>query len=100
MSVPRPRRDPLQAGDHDAGGGGFCRGRILSVSRGRLAGTWKEGFVEAQEITDSPAGRVAGHVQKYVETDGVSGHRYQGKDALLLVTRGRRTGTLRTETAG
>ena len=52
--------------------------------------------MEAREITDS---RVAEHVHKCVETDGASGHRYQGKDALPLVTRGPRTGTLPTETA-
>ncbi|WP_336205367.1 nitroreductase/quinone reductase family protein [Nonomuraea sp. LPB2021202275-12-8] len=47
------------------------------------------------EITDSPVAWVADHIRSYVASDGESGHRYQGKDALLLTTRGRRTGTLR-----
>ena len=33
--------------------------------------------------------------QAYVESNGASGQRYSGKDALLLTTRGRRSGLLR-----
>ncbi|MEV0594817.1 nitroreductase family deazaflavin-dependent oxidoreductase [Nonomuraea cavernae] len=51
--------------------------------------------MEQQEVTDSPVAWVAEHVQKYVDSDGASGQRYQGIDALLLITRGRRTGILR-----
>ncbi|MFD1535585.1 hypothetical protein [Nonomuraea guangzhouensis] len=35
--------------------------------------------MEVRGITDSPVGWVAGHIQKYVEIDGASGHRYQRK---------------------
>jgi deazaflavin-dependent oxidoreductase (nitroreductase family) len=48
-----------------------------------------------EEILDSPTGWVAKHVRRYVETDGRSGHRWYGKDTLLLTTRGRRSGRLR-----
>jgi deazaflavin-dependent oxidoreductase (nitroreductase family) len=46
-------------------------------------------------LTDSPIGWVASHIQSYVRTAGKSGHRFHGREALLLTTRGRRTGTLR-----
>jgi deazaflavin-dependent oxidoreductase (nitroreductase family) len=45
------------------------------------------------EITDSPTGWVASHVRSYVRSNGKSGHRFHGRDALLLTTRGRKTGT-------
>jgi deazaflavin-dependent oxidoreductase (nitroreductase family) len=38
---------------------------------------------------------VAKHIRRYVETDGESGHRWNGKDTLLITTRGRRSGRLR-----
>jgi deazaflavin-dependent oxidoreductase (nitroreductase family) len=47
------------------------------------------------ELTDSPTGWVARHIRSYVRTNGKSGHRFHGRDALLLTTRGRKTGTLR-----
>lgn len=47
------------------------------------------------ELTDSPTGWVARHIKDYVRTDGRTGHRFYGHDALLLTTRGRRTGILR-----
>jgi deazaflavin-dependent oxidoreductase (nitroreductase family) len=47
------------------------------------------------EPTDSPVGWVAKHVKAYVESNGASGQRYSGKDALLITTRGRRSGLLR-----
>jgi len=48
-----------------------------------------------QDVTDSPSRWVAEHVRRYVESDGVSGHRWSGVNTLLLTTRGRRTGKLR-----
>jgi deazaflavin-dependent oxidoreductase (nitroreductase family) len=47
------------------------------------------------EVFDNPAGWVAAHTRRYVESGGVRGHRFNGHDALLLTTRGRRTGKLR-----
>jgi deazaflavin-dependent oxidoreductase (nitroreductase family) len=48
-----------------------------------------------EEILDSPTGWVARHVRRYVETDGRSGHKWNGRQTLLLTTRGRRSGKLR-----
>ena len=50
---------------------------------------------EQEEILDSPTGWVAKHVRRYVETDGRSGHRWNGRETLLLTTRGRKSGKLR-----
>jgi deazaflavin-dependent oxidoreductase (nitroreductase family) len=47
-----------------------------------------------EEILDSPTGWVARHVRRYVETDGRSGHEWNGGQTLLLVTRGRKSGKL------
>ena len=47
------------------------------------------------EVFDNPTGWVADHIRRYVESGGARGHRFNGKDALLLTTRGRRTGRLR-----
>jgi deazaflavin-dependent oxidoreductase (nitroreductase family) len=47
------------------------------------------------EIFDNPTGWVAEHVRRYVESGGRRGHRFNGRAALLLTTRGRRTGRLR-----
>ncbi|GLI00979.1 nitroreductase family deazaflavin-dependent oxidoreductase [Phytohabitans aurantiacus] len=49
----------------------------------------------AEEVVDSPVGWVARHIGSYVDTDGKSGHHFHGVDALLLTTRGRRSGKLR-----
>ncbi|MGC5018032.1 nitroreductase family deazaflavin-dependent oxidoreductase [Micromonospora sp. DT47] len=49
----------------------------------------------AETIDDSPVGWVASHVRRYLETDGADGGKYHGYDALLLTTRGRRSGKLR-----
>jgi deazaflavin-dependent oxidoreductase (nitroreductase family) len=38
---------------------------------------------------------VARHIRSYVASDGAKGHRFNGHDALLLTTRGRRSGKLR-----
>jgi deazaflavin-dependent oxidoreductase (nitroreductase family) len=47
------------------------------------------------EVFDNPTGWVADHIRRYVESGGTRGHRFNGHDALLLTTRGRRTGRLR-----
>jgi deazaflavin-dependent oxidoreductase (nitroreductase family) len=46
-------------------------------------------------IYDSPRDWVAEHIQRYVETDGRSGHLWKGVTTLLLTTRGRKSGKLR-----
>jgi deazaflavin-dependent oxidoreductase (nitroreductase family) len=48
-----------------------------------------------EEILDNTTGWVAKHIRQYVETDGQQGHLYHGAPALLLTTRGRRSGGLR-----
>ncbi|MDI5981081.1 nitroreductase family deazaflavin-dependent oxidoreductase [Amycolatopsis magusensis] len=45
--------------------------------------------------TDSPTKWVAQHVQRYVETGGEQGGVFHGVPALLLTTRGRKSGRLR-----
>lgn len=47
------------------------------------------------EPKDSTTGWVAKHTREYVETDGKSGHRWNGLDTLLLTTTGRRSGDRR-----
>ncbi|MET8309746.1 nitroreductase family deazaflavin-dependent oxidoreductase [Micromonospora sp. NPDC005173] len=47
-----------------------------------------------ETIEDSPVGWVASHIRRYVETDGADGGKYHGYPALLLTTRGRRSGRL------
>jgi deazaflavin-dependent oxidoreductase (nitroreductase family) len=49
----------------------------------------------AEEVVDNPVGWVARHISSYVDSDGKSGHHFHGVDALLLTTRGRRSGKLR-----
>jgi len=44
-------------------------------------------------IHDSPTEWVRDHVRRYVETDGVDGHDWNGVPCLLLTTKGRRSGT-------
>jgi deazaflavin-dependent oxidoreductase (nitroreductase family) len=48
-----------------------------------------------EEILDSPTGWVSRHIRRYVDTDGRSGHQWNGRRTLLLTTRGRRSGRLR-----
>ncbi len=48
-----------------------------------------------EEVLDSPTEWVAKHIRTYVESGGTSGHKYSGRDSLLLTTRGRKTGKLR-----
>ncbi|MGI5490068.1 nitroreductase family deazaflavin-dependent oxidoreductase [Microtetraspora malaysiensis] len=50
---------------------------------------------EEDEVLDSPTDWVAEHVRAYVESNGQSGHLYQGWPTLLLTTRGRKSGKLR-----
>ncbi|MGH2585177.1 MAG: nitroreductase family deazaflavin-dependent oxidoreductase [Dehalococcoidia bacterium] len=50
---------------------------------------------EQEAIVDSPTGWVAAHIRSYVESNGGKGAVFQGVPALLLTTRGRRSGTLR-----
>ena len=50
---------------------------------------------QAEEIFDNPTGWVARHIRRYVESNGEKGNRFSGHDALLLTTRGRRSGKLR-----
>ncbi|WP_054055802.1 nitroreductase family deazaflavin-dependent oxidoreductase [Alloactinosynnema sp. L-07] len=47
------------------------------------------------DVTDSPTGWVAKHIERYVATDGADGHLFQGHAALLLTTRGRKSGVPR-----
>lgn len=48
-----------------------------------------------ETVTESPIGWVNRHIQRYLESGGENGHHYHGYDALLLTTRGRRSGQLR-----
>ena len=48
-----------------------------------------------EEIYDSPTDWVARHIRKYVDSDGAQGQVFYGVPALLLTTRGRRSGQLR-----
>lgn len=41
---------------------------------------------------DSPTGWVREHIDRYVATDGVDGHEWNGTTTLLLTTTGRRSG--------
>jgi deazaflavin-dependent oxidoreductase (nitroreductase family) len=49
----------------------------------------------SEEVFDNPTGWVARHIRRYVASGGTRGHTFNGNDALLLTTRGRRTGRLR-----
>lgn len=53
------------------------------------------GQVGPEPVHDSPVAWVAGHVRRYSESGGASGHDYHGLPTLLLTTRGRRSGLLR-----
>lgn len=52
-------------------------------------------LAQPEEITDSPIGWVHKHVQQYLDSDGTKGQQYYGHDALLITTRGRKSGKLR-----
>ncbi|WP_436499496.1 nitroreductase family deazaflavin-dependent oxidoreductase [Actinokineospora sp. HUAS TT18] len=47
------------------------------------------------DITNSPTGWVAKHIERYVATGGAEGHLFHGHPALLLTTRGRKSGVSR-----
>lgn len=49
----------------------------------------------AEDIHDNPTGWINRHIRNYVATDAANGHRYNGRDALLITTRGCKTGQLR-----
>jgi deazaflavin-dependent oxidoreductase (nitroreductase family) len=49
----------------------------------------------SDDVHDNPTGWIARHIRRYVESNGEEGHRFYGHDALLLTTRGRRSGKLR-----
>jgi deazaflavin-dependent oxidoreductase (nitroreductase family) len=48
-----------------------------------------------ESVADSPVRWVADHIRSYLESGGSKGHRFRGADALLLTTRGRKSGRLR-----
>ena len=48
-----------------------------------------------KKIFGSPKGWVKKHIDEYVESEGKKGHRWSGYPALLLTTRGRKSGKLR-----
>jgi len=49
-----------------------------------------------EPVSDSPSSWVAGHIRRYVDSDGAKGHEWRpGVYTLLLTTRGRRSGQLR-----
>jgi deazaflavin-dependent oxidoreductase (nitroreductase family) len=48
-----------------------------------------------EPVTNSPIKWVADHTRRYIESGGKNGHRWNGQDTLLLVTRGRKSGQLR-----
>jgi deazaflavin-dependent oxidoreductase (nitroreductase family) len=48
-----------------------------------------------EEVFDNPTGWVRDHIRRYVESGGRRGHRFNGRDSLLITTRGRRSGRLR-----
>ena len=48
-----------------------------------------------EQVYDNQTDWVNKHIRRYIESGGAKGHRFYGKDALLLTTRGRRTGKLR-----
>ena len=47
-----------------------------------------------EKVYDSPMEWVRKHIQDYVESNGEKGHSWRGFPALLLTTRGRKTGKL------
>lgn len=49
----------------------------------------------AELIQDNPTGWINKHIQSYVATDGTTGHLYNGRESLLITTRGRKSGQLR-----
>jgi deazaflavin-dependent oxidoreductase (nitroreductase family) len=52
-------------------------------------------MAEREEVHDNPTDWVNKHIRRYVSSNGAKGNRFSGQDALLLTTRGRRSGKLR-----
>jgi len=52
-------------------------------------------MISKEKVFDSPRGFVKAHIQEYVESDGRKGNLWLGAPALLLTTRGRKSGKLR-----
>lgn len=60
-----------------------------------FAGEEKINMTSEEDIFDSPTGWVRDHIRDYVESNGAKGHSWRGYPALLLTTRGRKSGKLR-----
>jgi deazaflavin-dependent oxidoreductase (nitroreductase family) len=55
-----------------------------------------DAMAHTEEVVDSPTGWVNKHIRQYVESGGTKGHEWRkGVPALLLTTRGRKSGVLR-----
>ena len=68
----------------------------LEASGRSFAGRIEEKTMDSKEpIFDSPQGWVRSHIREYVESDGQKGASWRGLPALLLITRGRKSGKLR-----
>jgi len=52
-------------------------------------------MAEREQVHDNPTGWVNTHIRRYVDSNGDKGNRFSGQDALLLTTRGRKSGKLR-----
>jgi deazaflavin-dependent oxidoreductase (nitroreductase family) len=52
--------------------------------------------VTADQRQSRPAGWQEAHAKRYLETDGVDGHIWEGVPTLLLTTQGRKSGVWRT----
>ncbi len=50
---------------------------------------------QEDKIFDNPTEWVAKHINRYVRSDGSSGHEWNGAPTLLITTRGRRSGKRR-----
>src|SRR4249919_2435555 len=87
------RRCPILDGDAQAQAGPPRRRRGPDLP-GRHGGVRLMG--PGEPVSDSPSGWVAGHIRRYVDSDGAKGHEWRpGVYTLLLTTRGRRSGQLR-----
>ena len=71
--------------------------RSALEARGQsFAGRIDEKKLESTEpIFDSPQAWVRSHIREYLESDGQKGALWRGRPALLLITRGRKSGKLR-----
>jgi len=82
---------------HGMGPKGVDLLRSALNARGQsFAGQVEDTRMESEEpIFDSPQDWVKSHIREYLESDGQKGALWQGQPALLLVTRGRKSGKLR-----